>query len=186
MKSASSFSCASVRCVFKHFLKMLKESVFLTSSGISVYIWIKQAASCSKRFIPLTCFRAFYSYGYKLKLYVQKIDEIMRKFVRRKTLPPPTSSNESNHSYELRNRQPPGPQTPALPSYNISSVKLHLLENPECAEHYDDNCFTILAESRSKFHLSVLESVFINDRKPFLCRQKDFIYSLKLFRNVRY
>ena len=33
MKSASSFSCASVRCVFKHFLNILKELAFLISSG---------------------------------------------------------------------------------------------------------------------------------------------------------
>ena len=132
-----------------------------------------------------TCNRCESEYvGKSSRRLVDRIHEHVPPQLRRKTLPTP--SNESNHSYELRSRQPPGSQTPALPSYNISSVKLHLLENPECAEHYNDNCFTILAESRSKFHLSVLESVFINDRKPFLCRQKDFIYSLKLFRNVRY
>ena len=31
------------------------------------------------------------------------------------------------------------------------------------------------------FHLGVLESVYIKTQNPILCRQKEFVFSLKLF-----
>ena len=43
-----------------------------------------------------------------------------------------------------------------------SAIRMNLLENPACANAYDESCFKILATAKSKFHLDVLESVFIN------------------------
>ena len=40
--------------------------------------------------------------------------------------------------------------------------------------------FFILAQVRSPFHLSALEATFIKISNPALCRQKDFVYSLKI------
>ena len=57
---------------------------------------------------------------------------------------------------------------------------LHLLQNPTCAQHYDDSRFSILAKGRSFFHLSALEATFIKTSNPILCRQKEFVYSLKI------
>ena len=34
-----------------------------------------------------------------------------------------------------------------------SAIGLHLLQNPACAQHYDDSRFSILAQGRSPFHL---------------------------------
>ena len=61
-----------------------------------------------------------------------------------------------------------------------SAIGLHLLQNPTCAQHYDDSRFSILAQSRSPFHLSALEATFIKTSNPALCRQKEFVYSLKI------
>ena len=38
-----------------------------------------------------------------------------------------------------------------------SAIGLHLLQNPTCAQHYDDSRFSILAQGRSPFHLSALK-----------------------------
>ena len=61
-----------------------------------------------------------------------------------------------------------------------SAIGLHLLQNPTCAQHYDDSRFSILAQGRSLFHLSALEATFIKTSNPALCRQKEFVYSLKI------
>ena len=61
-----------------------------------------------------------------------------------------------------------------------SAIGLHLLCNPTCAQHYDDNMFSILAKERLPFHLSALEATFIKTSNPILCRQKEFIYNLKI------
>ena len=61
-----------------------------------------------------------------------------------------------------------------------SAIGLHLLQNLTCAQHYDDSRFSILAQGRSLFHLSALEATFIKTSNPALCRQKEFVYSLKI------
>ena len=58
----------------------------------------------------------------------------------------------------------------------------HLLTNPECAKTYTDDNFRIIGQGRSSFHLSVLESVYIKTQNPVLCKQKDFIFSLGIFK----
>ena len=54
------------------------------------------------------------------------------------------------------------------------AIGLHLLQNPTCAQHYDDSRFSILAQGRSPFHLSALEATFIKTSNPALCRQKEY------------
>ena len=56
----------------------------------------------------------------------------------------------------------------------ILQIVQHLLENEECAKHYNDAQYSILATARSSFHLSVLEATYINSLQPILCRQKEF------------
>jgi len=51
-------------------------------------------------------------------------------------------------------------QVPSTQTLSCDSViGLHLLRNPICVQNYDDKQFSILAEGRSPFHLSV--------KKPF-------------------
>ena len=70
--------------------------------------------------------------------------------------------------------------TNTLIVYCDSTIGQHLLENEECAKHYNNAQFSILASARSLFHLSVLESTYINSLQPILCRQKEFVYSLQI------
>ena len=42
-----------------------------------------------------------------------------------------------------------------------SAIGLHLLQNPACAQHYDDTVFSILAQVRSAFHPSAFEATLI-------------------------
>ena len=47
-----------------------------------------------------------------------------------------------------------------------SAIGTHLLKFPDCASHYNDNQFSILAKAGSYIHLAVLESIHINLTKP--------------------
>jgi hypothetical protein len=69
------------------------------------------------------------------------------------------------------------------PSANyFTAIGSHLLSNPECAQHYTDERFKILARGRNQFHLKVLESLFIQTMKPELCKQKQYVYKTILFK----
>ena len=84
--------------------------------------------------------------------------------------------------YKLRQRRAEIQHPPLLPqTTNMSAIRLHLLENPACADNYSKDCFLILAQGRSSSHLSVFEAFYINSYKPILCKQNEFVYSLKLF-----
>ena len=63
-----------------------------------------------------------------------------------------------------------------------SAIGQHLLENDQCALIYDNKRFSILATARSSFHLNLLKGSYIKIQRPTLCRQKEFVYALKLFR----
>ena len=63
-----------------------------------------------------------------------------------------------------------------------STIGQHLLDNDRCTLNYDDKRFAILAAARSSFHLNLLEATYIKTRRPVLYRQKEFVYTLKLFR----
>ena len=63
-----------------------------------------------------------------------------------------------------------------------SAIGQHLLDNEQCTLHYDNKRFSILAAAGSSFHLNLLETAYIKNRRPVLCRQKEFVYTLKLFR----
>ena len=62
----------------------------------------------------------------------------------------------------------------------FSATRQHLLQNPTCASEYNDNKFSILARNRTSFHLSTLESTYIKTSKPNLCKQREFVYGLKI------
>ena len=63
-----------------------------------------------------------------------------------------------------------------------SAIGQHLLMNDQCAANYNENQFSILDTARSLFHLSLLEATYIRLRRPNLCRQKEFVYTLNLFK----
>ena len=67
------------------------------------------------------------------------------------------------------------------PGNSPSSIAEHLLNNPECAKHYEDNKISILATGRNAYHLSVLESLYIKTLKPKLCKQQ-LVYNSRLYK----
>ena len=76
-------------------------------------------------------------------------------------------------------------QNPPIPPRKLvhsSAIAEHLLNNPGCGKNYHQDMFEILAQARSPFHLSILESLYITYFKPILCKQKQFVYSTVLFK----
>ena len=63
-----------------------------------------------------------------------------------------------------------------------SAIGQHLLENDQCAANYNDDQFSILDTAHSFFHLSLLEASYIKVRRHNLCKQREFVYALKLFK----
>ena len=49
-------------------------------------------------------------------------------------------------------------------------------------KNYDNKRFSILGTARSSFDLYLLEAAYIKTQRPALCRQKEYVYTLKLFR----
>ena len=90
--------------------------------------------------------------------------------------------NHSTHSQINSKQEKP---TKVLPKRNCkaktslnqsecdSANGLHLLQNPDCAAHYYDRQFSILAKART---------IIIKTQKLILCRQKEFVYSLQILR----
>ena len=81
-----------------------------------------------------------------------------------------------------------GKQPPRMCKNSNSKMKSdlaigqHLITDPECAKTYTDNNFGIIGQARSSFHLGVWESVYIKTQNPVLCKQKEFVFSLGLFK----
>ena len=67
-----------------------------------------------------------------------------------------------------------------LQQFHEPSIGQHLLDNAQCALHYSNEKFSILTRGHSSFHLSALEVTFIKSFNPLLCKQKEFVYSLKI------
>ena len=66
-----------------------------------------------------------------------------------------------------------------------SAIEQHLLDNEQCAANYNDKYFIILAVACNSFDLCLLKATFIiriKTRQPVLCKQKEFVLTLKLFK----
>ena len=63
-----------------------------------------------------------------------------------------------------------------------SAIGQHLKNNIECGKNYSDDKFEIVTFGRTKTHLSILESLYITGSRPILCKQKEFVYTRKLFK----
>ena len=62
------------------------------------------------------------------------------------------------------------------------AIGQHLIANPEYAKTYTDYNFRIIGQVRSSFHLSVFESAYMKTQNQVLCRQKEFVFTLGLFK----
>jgi hypothetical protein len=129
-----------------------------------------------------TCKRCDCAYiGKTTRRLEDRIHEHVPKPLRENSILLNRNSTVTKSNYNLRRRNPSNFNNGKLPSYVDSAIGMHLLENPSCGEQYNDDSFEILAKARTKFHLNVLEAIYINTLKPILCRQKEFVYHTKLF-----
>ena len=95
----------------------------------------------------------------------QRLKERIKQHVPRYITNPPALNNRQSlyRSCKANTR----PQ-----QFHESAIGQHLLDNAQCALHYNNDKFSFLARGRSSFHLSALESTFIKSLNPFLCKQK--------------
>ena len=89
-------------------------------------------------------------------------------------------SNITNKTAPQREQPPRSCRSRNTVKTSDSAIGQHLLDNPDCAKLYNDDMFRIIGRARSSFHLAVLESIYIKTKKPPLCRQKEFVFSLGL------
>ena len=86
---------------------------------------------------------------------------------------PPASPNRQSLSRSCKTNTRPQ-------QFHESAIGQHLLDNAQCALHYSNKKFSILPRGRSSLHLFALEATFIKSLNPLLCKQKEFVYSLKI------
>ena len=70
-----------------------------------------------------------------------------------------------------------------LPDSSQSAIGQHLIENRVCAKKFSVANFSILGHGRNDYHLQVFEAIYITSLSPVLCRQKNFVLPLKIFRS---
>ena len=86
----------------------------------------------------------------------------------------PISTNQNPAKYKMQSKK--------FEPESDSAIGQHLLESNQCTRNYSDSQFKILTTARSQFHLSLLEAVYISRKKTDLCRLKQFVFTLQLFR----
>ena len=102
-----------------------------------------------------------------------RLEDRIKQHVPRSITNPPASHNRQSLSRSCKNNTRPQ-------QFHESAISQHLLDNAQCALYYSDDKLSILARGCSSFHLSALEATFIKSLNPLLCKQKEFVYSLKI------
>jgi len=113
-----------------------------------------------------------HSYSWHGSRTSQRLEEQIKQNIPKSIANPPTP-----HIHQSLPR--PGEAT-SPPQFHQSAIGQHLLDNAQCALHYSQGKFSVLARARTPFHLSALEATVIKSPNPPLCKQKEFVYSLKI------
>ena len=66
-----------------------------------------------------------------------------------------------------------------------TAIGKHLEKNEKCRKNYNDERFSVITMARNKYHLGVLEALFIQTLNPILCVQKQFVYTTILFKMLK-
>ena len=98
----------------------------------------------------------------------QRLEDQIKQHVPRSIANPPASHNRQSLSHSCKANTRPQ-------QFHEFSIGQHLLDNAQCALHYSNKKFSILARGRSSFHLSALEATFVKSLNPLLCKQKEFV-----------
>ena len=80
--------------------------------------------------------------------------------------------------------RPPKERSNPAEGYD-SAIACHLAANKACSQRYEVGDFSVLTRARTKYHLNVLEAVYISVLNPVLCKQKSFVTSLTLFQRTQ-
>ena len=117
----------------------------------------------------------------------QRLQELIKqhvpKAIRQKTtLTQEQGTHRSQPTRTQPNRKCKAKSKTQFEPESDSAIGQHLLESNQCARNYSDSQFKIQTTARSQFHLSLLEAVYISRKKTDLCRQKQFVFTLQLFR----
>ena len=75
---------------------------------------------------------------------------------------------------------PPSQQLKFNLSHMIWPLDFTSYAIPLALNTMDDSMFSILAKGHLPLYLSAFEATFIKTSNPILCRQKEFVYNLKL------
>ena len=156
------FGAVSPRLIFssQSMLPVAKKDV-LPANQRSMVIY-EYVCHCDSRYVGRTTQRL-----------QERIKQHVPKAIRQKTSQP--TRTQPNRKCKAKSKTQFEPESD-------SAIGQHLLESNQCARNYSDSQFKILTTARSQFHLSLLEAVYISRIKPDLCRQKQFVFTLQLFR----
>ena len=113
----------------------------------------------------------------------ERINQHVPKAIRQKTtLTQEQGTHRSQPSKTQPNKKCKAKSKTQFEPESDSAIGQHLLESNQCARNYSDSRFKILTTVCFQFHLSLLESVYILRKKTDLCKHKQFVFTLQLFR----
>ena len=145
----------AINSAFKRKPQQLNFNLIHTVEKCPVYLYILWIGNVSMKFEKLITFavkRCFFSVE-------------PRVIFNTRQLLPATKKDKANIRSQL---------------FHESVIDQHLLDNAQCALHYSNEKFSVLTRGCSSFHLSTLVATFIKSLNPLLCKQKEFVYSLKI------
>ena len=125
---------------------------------------------------PIFTTRLAFNSTNKDKLLIFKQSNLIYKFVRRCSS---TYIDMTCQCLEVRVRQHitrvlwSGRLTSGHSQAIDSAIGGHLLTINSCRTSYEDDCFSVLHRARDKFHLKVLETIYISMNRPSLCWQSN-------------
>ena len=134
--------------------------------------WTGQPMESSRDLGNLQRVNKFFLFAEKRIKTSQRLEERIKQHIPKSITNPPTP--------HIRQSLPRPGKATSPGQFHESAIGQHLLDNAECALHYNKDKFSVLARARTSFLLSALEATFIKSLNPLLCKQKEFVYSLKI------
>ena len=167
---------------------------FLASSPRVIFTTKALLPSATKDVLPaLHLSNVIYKYTCRCEtVYVGRTSQRLEDRAKQHVPPSITKPRSvSRQTYQRNCKQSGTTSCPTSSTVNVhgdspgSAIHQHLLSNPSCLSGFTYDRFSILISARSAFQLSVLEALYIKQLKPELCRQKEFVYKLRLW-SVRF
>ena len=177
--------------------KQVRSSIsrcYLASSPRVIFTTKALLPSATKDVLPaLHLSNVIYKYTCRCEtVYVGRTSQRLEDRAKQHVPPSITKPRSvSRQTYQRNCKQSGTTSCPTSSTVNVhgdspgSAIHQHLLSNPSCLSGFTYDRFSILNSARSAFQLSVLEALYIKQLKPELCRQKEFVYKLRLW-SVRF